>query len=96
MAAAPRPPGQIAVADLPEDENVELRIFIDKYLVEVFANERQALIAAHMGYQAANGMRAYTYGGPTTIREVEIRTLASTNQGIIEARESRIWEPETA
>jgi sucrose-6-phosphate hydrolase SacC (GH32 family) len=29
-----------AVADSPEGENVELRIFIDKYLVEVFANDR--------------------------------------------------------
>ena len=29
-----------AVADLPETEALELRIFVDKYVVEVFANER--------------------------------------------------------
>ena len=34
-----------AVADLPAGEDVELRIFVDKYLVEVFANGRQALAA---------------------------------------------------
>ena len=84
-----------AVANLPEGEDVELRIFIDKYLVEVFANDRQAVVGAHMDYQSANGLSAYTYGAPTTIRQVEIWKLKSTNQGFFEARESRIWAPDT-
>ena len=84
-----------AVANLPEGEDVELRIFIDKYLVEVFANDRQAVVGAHMDYQSANGLCAYTYGDPTTIRQVEIWKLKSTNQGFFEARESRIWAPDT-
>ena len=83
-----------AVANLPEGEDVELRIFIDKYLVEVFANDRQAVVGAHMDYQSANGLSAYTYGDPTTIRQVEIWKLKSTNQGFFEARESRIWAPD--
>lgn len=57
-----------AVADLAADEDVELRIFIDKYLVEVFVNGRQAVIAAYMGYKAAPGLNLYTYGGATTIK----------------------------
>ena len=83
-----------AVADLPEGEDIQLRIFVDKYLVEVFANERQSLVAAHMNYQVASGLRAYTYGGPTRIRKVEIWKMKAINQGIIEARERRIWEPQ--
>ena len=84
-----------AVADLPEGEDVELRIFIDKYLVEVFANHRQAVVGAHMDYHSANGLNAYTYGDPTTIRQIEIWKLKSTNQGFFEARENRIWAPDT-
>lgn len=82
-----------AVADLAPDEGVELRIFIDKYLVEVFANGRQAVVTAYMDYQAANEIRLYSYGAPTTVRTIEIRRLRSTNQGFFEARASRVWEP---
>ncbi len=84
-----------AVENLPEGEDVELRIFIDKYLVEVFANDRQAIVGAHMDYRSANGLNAYTYGDPTTIRQIEIWKLKPTNQGFFEARESRIWAPDT-
>lgn len=83
-----------AVADLPEGEDVELRIFIDKYLVEVFAGNRQAVVATHMDYPAANGLNAYTFGGPTTLQKVEVWRLKATNQGFLEARQNRIWEPE--
>ena len=84
-----------AVADLAEGEDLELRIFVDKYLVEVFANERQAALAAHMDYRSANGLNLYTYGDSTTLRQVDIWRLKATNQGFLEARESRIWAPDT-
>ncbi len=82
-----------AVADIPEDEDVELRIFIDKYLVEVFANSRQAVLAVHMDYTGKTGLDGFSVGAPTTIRSLEIWKLKPTNQGFLEARENRIWEP---
>jgi beta-fructofuranosidase len=84
-----------AVADLPAGEDVELRIFIDKYFVEVFANGRQALVAADMDWNAASGFDAYSFGAPTTINKVEIWKVKPTNQGYLEARENRVWEPDT-
>lgn len=84
-----------AVAGLPPDEDIELRIFIDKYLVEVFANGRQALIAAHMDWQEASGLDAYTWGAPTTFRKIEIWKLKPTHQGFLKAQKNRIWEPRT-
>jgi len=84
-----------AVANLPENEDMVLRIFIDKYLVEVFVNDCQAIVAAHMDYAAANGLKAYTFGGPTRLQKVEIWKLKPTNQGFLEARQNRIWECET-
>ena len=83
-----------AVADLPETEALELRIFVDKYVVEVFANERQAVVGVHMDYRSAHGLKVYTYGDTTIIREINLWKLKPTNQGFLEARENRIWLPE--
>ena len=83
-----------AVADLPADEDVELRIFIDKYLVEVFANDRQALLAAHLDYSGKPGLDAFSVGAPTTFKTLEIWKLRATNQGFLDAQTSRIWEPD--
>jgi sucrose-6-phosphate hydrolase SacC (GH32 family) len=82
-----------AVADLPEGEDVALRIFIDRYLVEVFANDRQAVVAAHLEGAGARGLDAFTVGAPTTIERLDIWRLRPTNQGFLEARENRIWAP---
>jgi arylsulfatase A-like enzyme/sucrose-6-phosphate hydrolase SacC (GH32 family) len=84
-----------SVADLPEGVDVELRIFVDKYLVEVFANGRQAMVAACMDYGKASGLEAYTFGAPLTLDQVEIWKMKATNQGYLEARQNRIWLPET-
>lgn len=81
------------VSDLPAGEDLELRIFLDKYLVEVFANDRQAMIAAHMDYQGKTGFNAYSFGDPVTIKKIEIWKLRSTNKGFLEASRNRIWEP---
>jgi len=84
-----------AVADLPPGEDVELRIFVDKCLVEVFANDRQAVLAAHMDWQGKPGLDAWTFGGPTTIKKLELWQLKPTHQGFLDAQRSRIWEPDT-
>jgi beta-fructofuranosidase len=85
-----------AVADLPDGEDLELHIFVDKYLVEVFANGRQAMIAAHMDYQGKTTLKAYTFGDPTTVKSVQIWRLKPTNQGFLDAQKNRIWEPNTS
>jgi len=84
-----------AVADLPAGEDVQLRIFVDKYLVEVFANDRQAVVAAHMDWQGKLSLDGYSSGAPTTVKKLEIWKLQPTNQGFLEAQKSRVWEPNT-
>ncbi len=83
------------VADLPKGEDVALRIFVDKYLVEVFANGRQSAVAIDMDYQRGHGLACYSYGGPTTFREITIWPMRFANDGLLEAAESRIWQPQT-
>jgi sucrose-6-phosphate hydrolase SacC (GH32 family) len=82
------------LVDLPEDEDVELRIFVDKYLVEVFANNRQAVLAAHMDYAGKTGLDAFTVGATTELKSLELWKLKPTNQGFLEAQNDRSWEPD--
>ena len=84
-----------SIADLPKGEDVELRIFIDKYLVEVFANGRQAMVASYDDYIGKPDLNAFTVGAPTTIKKLEIWKLKPTNQGFREAQKNHIWEPDT-
>lgn len=82
-----------SLAELAPDEDVELRIFVDKYLVEVFANDRQALVAAYFGSRKNLALSGFTVGAPTLLKSVEIWKLRPTNAGFLEARESRVWQP---
>ena len=84
-----------AVADLPDSEDVELRIFIDKYLVEVFANDRQALLGACMDCSGKPGLDAFSVGAETRLKRLDIWKLKATNQGFLKAQSNRIWEPDT-
>lgn len=85
----------LAMTDLPEREDVELRIFVDRYLVEVFVNDRQALVAAFPGYGDRREIRAFTVGAPTKIERLEMWPLQPTNEGHLQAKESRVWQPRT-
>jgi beta-fructofuranosidase len=78
-----------SVADLPAGEDVQLRIYIDKYVVEVFAGDRQAMIAIHADHFGKRDL------APTTLKKVEIWKLKPTNQGFLAAQNNRIWEPNT-
>ena len=88
-----------SVADLPEGEAVDLRVFVDKYLVEVFINGRQAALSPYMEYRnGGRGLNLYSFRGRgdtgIKIRKIEIWKLKPTNQGFFEAREKRIWAPD--
>ncbi len=84
-----------AVSDLAADEDLELRIFIDKYLVEVFSNDRQAVVATHGKYKDASGIYSSSLEASTTIRSIEMWKLRPTNAGFFEAQKNPIWEPDT-
>jgi sucrose-6-phosphate hydrolase SacC (GH32 family) len=82
-----------AMAALPEGEDVDLRIYVDKYLVEVFVNDRQALVASYAGHQDRRDVAAFSVGEALTLKRVEVWKLKPTNQGLFEAEKDRVWEP---
>jgi len=81
-----------AVKDLPPREDVELRVFVDRYLVEVFANDRQAVLFAWPEAKS-RAVHGFSIGAPTTIRSLDIWKIRPTNQGYLEAKENRVWAP---
>ena len=60
-----------------------LRIFIDKYLVEVFANDRQAMIASYADYGGKPDLNVVTVGAPTTLKKIEpnLQSIGSNMYG---------------
>ena len=82
-----------AVSDLSPGEDLVLRIFLDRYLVEVFANDRQAMVAAYPEYRGRLGLNAFTVGAPTRLSKVEIWKLEPTSQGVRDAQSKPVWEP---
>lgn len=83
------------VSDLAVDEDVVLRIYIDRHVVEVFVNDRQAMMAHHRDYQGRPSLTAFTIGAPTVLKKVEAWKIRPTNEGFRKAMEDRVWEPET-
>lgn len=95
------------LAELPDDEDIELRIFVDNYLIEVFANSRQALFGVHTGSHIGSsigssiggskkqGLDAFSVGESTALKSVEIWKLKPTNQGFHKAQHDQLWKPET-
>jgi len=52
-------------------EKLELRVFLDKTMIEVFANDRQAMVGSHR-YAAGNlGVSLFSKGGEVLVKEVK-------------------------
>jgi predicted amidohydrolase/sucrose-6-phosphate hydrolase SacC (GH32 family) len=84
-----------AISDLATDEDLSVRVFVDRQLVEVFVNDRQAMIAYYDGDRAETDVVAFSVGAPTRLKKVETWQLKPTNQGFREAQQHRRWEPNT-
>ena len=96
------------LSDVPSGEALRINVFGDKYLVEVFVNGRQALITTFMDYNKGQELRWYLFAGgmsfsaniwDTTaanmhIRKIDIWKLKCANEGLVEARDTRVWEPD--
>jgi hypothetical protein len=84
-----------SVTNLPQGEDLVLRVFIDKYVVEVFANDRQAVYATHVDCGGQTGLLGFSVDGPMSIKRLEMWRIKPTNQGFRDAQRTRIWEPDT-
>ena len=56
-------PYDVAPFELKAGEDLNLRIFIDRALVEIFINERQAVVHSQLHKQEDVGLCLYSIGG---------------------------------
>jgi sucrose-6-phosphate hydrolase SacC (GH32 family) len=64
--------------DLAEDEDLTLRVFIDKKLIEVFANDRQAAAVAHSDIRKNPNISFFTKDAPLKIKKAKAWKMKST------------------
>jgi sucrose-6-phosphate hydrolase SacC (GH32 family) len=81
------------VTQLPADEDVEIRIFIDAFLVEIFVNNRQHMVAEYPDYAGHTTLYGITVGAPTTIQSLEVWQLHDTTAGYHAAQHTPVWKP---
>ena len=73
--------GVSAPLELKDGAPVELRVFLDKNVIEVFANDRQAAVASHK-YEPENlGVRLFSKGGDILVKEVKAWKMKSIYPG---------------
>jgi sucrose-6-phosphate hydrolase SacC (GH32 family) len=82
-----------SVAQLPADEDIEIRIFIDAFLVEVFVNDRQHMVAEYAEHAGHTALYGITIGAPTIIQSLEVWHLHDTTAGYHAAQQSPVWQP---
>lgn len=83
-----------ALSDLDADEDLELRIFVDHYLVEVFVNERQALVSVYPAYAGRHRIAAFSVGQTTHIASLEMWDMQAANEGFLQAQADPVWLPD--
>jgi beta-fructofuranosidase len=67
---------------LKDGEDLHLRVFIDKNLVEVFANDRQAAVAAAQKYDPERlGVALFSAGGDALVTELKSWRMKSIYPG---------------
>ena len=63
----------------PLHEDVQLNIFVDRRVVEVFANTRQAVVKQHNYAPGDVGVCLYSEGGDSELRELQSWAMAASN-----------------
>jgi beta-fructofuranosidase len=62
---------------LKKDEDLTLRIFIDKNLVEVFANDRQAAVYPHKHFRDNPNISLFTKDSDLVVKEMKTWKMKS-------------------
>ena len=68
-----------APLQLKPGEDIRLRIFVDRSIVEVFANERQAVVKQHDYAQGDVGVCLFSQGGKMMVPEVKAWQMSASN-----------------
>jgi len=72
---------QVAPLKLRSSEKLELRIFIDRSIIEIFANNRQCITQrVYPTRDDSTGIELFSKGGSMTVNSLKAWDIAPTNQ----------------
>lgn len=72
---------QVAPLKLRSGEKLELRIFIDRSIIEIFANNRQCITQrVYPTREDSTGIEVFSKGGSMTVNSLQAWDIAPTNQ----------------
>lgn len=64
--------------ELKSGEDIQLRIFVDRRTVEIFANDRQSIVKQHDYEPEDTGVCLFCYGGDMEVKEIHGWKMAAT------------------
>ena len=71
---------QVAPFSLKDGEKLELRIFIDRSIVEIFANSRQCITQRiYPSQEDSLGIELFSKGGSMTVKSLQAWDMVATN-----------------
>ena len=72
---------QVAPFELRLGEKLELRVFIDRSIIEIFANRRQCITQSiYPTCEDSTGIELFGKGGSMTVNSLQAWGMAPTNQ----------------
>jgi len=71
---------QVVPFSLKNDEKLKLRIFIDRSIIEIFANNRQCITQRiYPTRKDSTGIELFSKGGSMTVKSLQAWDIAATN-----------------
>ena len=64
---------------LKVNENINLRVFIDNSIIEVFANDRQAICRRIYPEKNGNGLNLFSIGGDINVKSLKLWEIMPSN-----------------
>ena len=77
--------------NLYKTKNIEITIFIDHFLIEVFINDIQSVVGIYEKFENKNQINAYSFNGSFIIEKILIWKLKKINSGYKKAKKNKIW-----
>ena len=77
--------------NLYKTKNIEITIFIDHFLIEVFVNNIQSVVGIYEKFENKYQINAYSFNGSFIIEKLLIWKLKKINSGYKKAKKNKIW-----
>ena len=75
--------------NLYKTKNIEITIFIDHFLIEVFINNIQSVVGIYEKFENKYQVSAYSFNGSFIIEKILIWKLKKINSGYKKAKKNR-------